>query len=152
MARSALKFVQDRFPQVRTAVDADKPIQIEVLPEDVKQSTRKNHRACAMAVACKRSMHLDGIIVSVKVAWLIKGKKATRYTIPPSVSREITSFDRGAGFMPGTYQLSRPSSTHRLGNGHVGGPDPRNREKARKRPAVRHYTTGIRAILGQATV
>lgn len=151
MAKNALKFVQDRFPQVQSVADATKPVTIEVLPEDVRKSTRKNHQVCAMAVACKRAMNLDGIIVSVRVAWLIKGKRAIRYTVPPSVSREITSFDRGAGFATGTYQLSRPSSTQRLGT-RRGGVDPRNRDKARRRAAVMHYTTGIRAILGQATV
>lgn len=99
-----------------------------------------------MAVACKRKMHADGVIVSMETAYVIKGNKAVRYRVPPSVQREIVSFDREAGFAAGEYMLATTLPCNRLGESEPDrGPHLRTNGKA---PKFRHMTTGIRTVLG----
>jgi hypothetical protein len=141
-----LRIVNKHFPGVTRVEDAKKPITIEVTKEDDKNSKRKNIEECAMAVACKRAFKADGVILARSVAYLIKGTLAVRFQIPPSVAREITSFDRGAGFEPGTYQLSKPtpSMTLEYKKKHAakgGNTDPKGIRKY-------HLTTNIRTVLG----
>lgn len=111
---SALTIVQKVFPNVTRVVDATKDSKIEVTKRDTTSATVRNHKACAMAVACKRKLDLDGVIMSVSTAYLIKGDKATRYHVPPSVSREIVAFDRDAVFEPGDYNLKAICETQKL--------------------------------------
>jgi hypothetical protein len=141
---TALNTVKKFFPKVKSVVDATTPTLIEVTKKDTESKAVKNHSACAMAVACKRKFKLDGVIVSRSIAYLIKGNKARRFLLPASVSREIVSFDRGAGFQPGTYQLERVTKSLQLGPGHP--------QKIKNRDAkikqFRHITTHARSVLG----
>lgn len=147
-ARS-LHIVRNYFPNVTKVRDADKSIHIEVTSADNKSSKVRNHNACAMAVACKRSFHLDGVIVSVKTAYLIKGKEAVRYALPESISREVVSFDREAGFAEGEYQLSVPDKSKRLGRLDNGSGRSKDRHTGTgAKPIFRHRTSGVRAALG----
>lgn len=143
---SALNIVQKFFPGVLEVVDAKRPVRIEVTEQDATKKGIKNHESCAMAVACKRKFNLDGVVISRSTAYLVKGRKARRFKLSPSVSREIVSFDRGAGFAPGNYHLTTFPETQRLGsrretstdgNG-TGNGFPKN---------FRHVTTGIRTSL-----
>jgi len=144
---TALQVVKKFFPQVKTVVDANRNARIKVTGKDEKLANKKSHKTCAMAVACKREFHLDGVIISANRAYLVKGDQARRFELPPSVTKEIVSFDRGAGFEPGTYELSKVSPTARLdhpkrnGTGHSS----RGGDKPRK---FRHKTGGIRIALG----
>lgn len=104
---SALEIVRGYFPGVKEVNDAKKGVEIEVTRPDVSNAERRSHRTCAMAVACKRKMDLDGVIISVKTAYLIKGNKATRYKVPESVSREVVSFDRGSQFESGNLHAAK---------------------------------------------
>ena len=113
---SALQIVRHFHPEVTTVKDAKRNIHIEVLPRDTQVATVKNHKECAMAIACKRRFKLDGVIISVKTAYLIKGKTATRFNLNDSVSREVVSFDRKAGFAPGEYQLNSPGPGRKIGS------------------------------------
>ena len=143
---SALKIVQRRFPQVSKIVDSRKPLSIEVTGRDVNSAKRKDHQVCAMAVACKRKFKLDGVIISVKRAYAIKGNRAVRFDIPETVSREIVSFDRGAEFVPGNYRLNAIPKSSRSGRSTPRAPRPNG---GRKRPYAHiHKTEGIRAVLG----
>lgn len=140
MARNA--FVQKMFPQVTSVVDAKRPRLIEVAASDLKHATVQSHKACAMAVACKRKLRLDGVIMGRKTAYLIRGRKATRYAVPESVAREIVAFDRGARFEPGVYRLmphQRPLGTEKVCGPHASTGQPRR---------YLHVTTGVRALLG----
>ena len=139
---SSLRTVQRWFPEVTSIRDAKEPIEIEVTADDERRSKKLNHKECAMAVACKRSFKADGVILSRTIAYVVTGKSAIRFKVPGSVGREVTAFDRGAHFMPGVYQLSKPD--RRLGKVHGG-----NKPKTGKEPQeFRHITTGIRAVLG----
>lgn len=142
--RTSLKIVQTYFPQVTRVNDAEKPIIVEVTKPDVDWSNDKDHKTCALAVACKRMFHADGVIIGMTVSYIIKGNTATRYSNCATVSREITSFDRKAGFDTGFYHLSAPSPSMRFGvsrtKGTSGKPNP---DKKR----FKHYTRGVRTVV-----
>lgn len=153
MAR-ALSIVQAVFPNVLKVVDAKKDTVTEVTKRDTSSATVRNHKACAMAVACKRKLDLDGVIMSVSTAYLIKGDTATRYLVPEAVSREITSFDRNATFEPGEYRLKAPGRTNRLDFGRHGTVPDRSPKAGNGNfsKRYRHKTEGIRASLGSKGV
>jgi hypothetical protein len=139
----ALHIVRKFFPNVETVKDAKEPITVEVTKTDTRSAKVKNHQACAMAVACKRMLKADGVIVSVVTAYVINGTVATRYHLPESVSREIVSFDRDAGFEPGIYEMNVPEN--KLGAIHAGKKlNTGNGKKVRHK----HQTAGIRTVLG----
>jgi hypothetical protein len=144
---TALQVVKKFFPQVTTIRDASECIQIEVSQRDSDRADKKNHKTCAMAVACKRKLGLDGVIISINTAYLIKGKIAKRYRLPESVAREVVSFDRNAGFAPGQYQLSKVPKSLRLGTQRakrIG----RGKTGTADKEFV-HQTAGIRVVLGK---
>lgn len=142
---TALEIVQKAFPSVTKVVDARKDTEVEVTKRDTTSATVRNHKACAMAVACKRKMDLDGVIMSVSTAYLIKGATATRYKVPSSVSREIVTFDRGAAFEPGEYKLKGICDSQKLDR--VRGAINRSGAPT-KAKRFHHKTTDIRASLG----
>lgn len=143
---SALKTVQKFFPGVRKVVDADRGAKIEVMPTDANPRAQKNHEDCALAVACKRQMNLDGVIISRSKAYLVKGRVARRFNLSPSASREVVSFDRGAGFAPGEYLLSPISPAGKLGTRTGSGRDRSTGTGPNKR--FRHLTANVRTVLG----
>lgn len=141
---SALHSVRKFFPNVKTVLDATRNANIEVTKKDTKSKGVKKHTECAMALACKRKFKLDGVIISKGISYLIKGNKARRFKTTESVSREITSFDRGAGFRPGIYELSKITPGISLG--------PRNRPQYNKNRETKekckyHITEDIRVNL-----
>ena len=141
---SALEIVQKFFPAVKTVEDANRKCLIEVTAHDNSSATVKNHKACAMAVACKRKFKLDGVIVSVKTAYLVKGTHARRFQLSERVSREVVSFDRNGGFAQGEYELNPPMPSSRIGkNSGKRGP-----HKTAGKEHFRHITQGIRSVLG----
>jgi hypothetical protein len=114
---------------------------------DVDSANRKDHKTCAMAVACKRKLGLDGVLISVKTAYLVRGKVAQRYLLPESVSREVVSFDRGAGFAPGKYKLSKMPKSLRLGAARPRRKLGRGKTGGKDKEFI-HHTAGIRVVLG----
>lgn len=140
---TSLGIVKKFFPNVNTVIDGKKSIQVEVTKKDSSSSTVKNHKGCAMAVACKRTFKVDGVIISRNRAYLIKESTAVRYALPASVSREVVSFDRGAGFAEGVYALSRPPK--HISKSKI--PRVRGEQKDYERKFV-HTTSGIRAKIG----
>ena len=144
---SSLRIVQRFFPSVATVNDGTKKTVIEVTTKDAASKAVRDYGHCVMAVACKRQLKLDGVIISRAIAYMIKGTQATRYTLPPSVSREIVSFDRGATFEPGTYELAAICKSKRLGSQRGRHLDP-GRERTGKNVRSRHVTTNIRQVLG----
>lgn len=145
----SLAVVRKFFPNVTSVRDADDSIDVTVTANDDKVSRKKEHDGCAMAVACKRELKLDGVIVARKSAYTIKNNVATRYELPESVSREVVSFDRGAGFAPGDYSMRPPSESRRLGRQTGGGGSRTGTGKPIKR---KHSTANIRAVLGSKAI
>jgi hypothetical protein len=142
---TALQIVKKFFPGVRTVEDARADVDIEVTTKDSSSAAVKNHKACAMAVACKRAQKVDGVIISINTAYLIKGSEAIRYKLPEHVSREVVSFDRKGGFAAGEYTMLKPRGEQRLGKqlsrngkGHGGA----------SKFGPHKQTEGIRTVLG----
>jgi hypothetical protein len=140
----ALANVRKYFPKVERVEDSDTPLQVEVTKADSNSSAVRNKEGCAMAVACKRRMKADGVLVARSVAYIIKGTTATRYQVPMAVQKEIVSFDREAGFAPGTYQLIPENPANRFGEKRKYGPGKLSGKPVR----FQHRTTGIRTALG----
>jgi len=138
---TSLRIVQKHFPNVEIVSDAEKEILIEVTPTDNTSKAVKNPLICAFARACQRAFTADGVIIGLTISYIVKGKKAMRYKNPESVSREIVSFDRKAGFTPGVYQLSPINPASRLGVSHRGGSNSKN-----PKPRHRHVTSRVRVI------
>lgn len=143
---AAINVVRMFFPKVTRVVDATRNATIDVTSTDANSKAVKNHAACAMAVACKRKFQLDGVIISRTTAYLIKGTRARRFRLPESVSREVISFDRGAGFAAGKYALAKIPPGGRLGARPARGKDNAKRDGKPKRE--RHFTTNVRSVLG----
>lgn len=145
----ALTRIQKFVPDVSKVIDAKRDLFIEVTKHDDKAGKKGKHQECALAVACKRKYNADSVLISRSTAYIIKGKKATRFHLPSTVSREITSFDRGAGFEPGVYELHRPS-TKLTGKKH-GGKAPNHSKRDNSRPKrFIHRTSNIRFSLSEA--
>lgn len=142
---NALQIVQEYFPNVNQVQDAKQSITVEVTKRDNESAQVRNHKTCAMAVACKRKTHADGVIVSVATMYVVEGKKAIRYKLPERVSREVISFDRNGGFASGEYTANPPSNDQKLGVGR-GGNGPKTGKG--KKLSRKHLTTGIRTVLG----
>jgi hypothetical protein len=138
---TSLNIVKKFFPEVEHVSDARGSLRVEVTRKDSQSSTVKNHKGCAMAVACKRTFGVDGVVISRDRAYLIKGNKATRFALPESVSREVVSFDRGAGFAEGVYELVKPPKVQT----NTAKPQPRHGEATGYKVKFAHQTTGIRA-------
>src|ERR1051326_6531211 len=103
----ALKIVQKFYQNVTAVKDATKSLEIQVESKDVKSSSVRNHKECALAHACKRLQDVDGVIMSVSTAYIIKGDIAYRYQVPETASRDRKSTRLNSSHIP----LSRmPSS------------------------------------------
>ena len=128
-------------------IDGPYAIEIEVSDDDVGNSKRKDPSHCAIAVAAKRAGKFDAVLASRSRFYAIANGVAFRYKMPNSAVRELTSFDRGASFSPGTYlmaplpqssRLGVPRDNHRAGKPGKSGP-------GRRRTAV---IDNIRASVG----
>lgn len=144
----ALKTIQRFFPKVDHVEDATKPLVIEVTKKDNESAAVKKHDGCALAVACKRKTKSDGVIVGTTTAYIINGHEAIRYKLLGTTTREIVSNDRGAGFDIGVYPLKVPTAANRLGVKR--GKDPVNKGTGKNGAKFRHYTSGIRTVLGSS--
>src|SRR6266852_4227109 len=101
-------------------VDATKDLEICVTKHDINKSSKNDPTNCAAANAAKRILHTD-VEVHISRTYIKKNKKWIRFNTPHSVGREITSFDRGAAFEPGTYILKVVPKSNRLGYTRRGG-------------------------------
>jgi hypothetical protein len=144
---SALQIVQRFFPSVTRVVDATAHAMIDVTKADANSRAVRDHGACAMAVACKRKLHLDGVVMSRSVAYLVKDRQAVRYRVMQHLTRELVAFDRGGTFEPGTYALRKPEAERALG-ARRGGVATASPKKKKKRAGLRHFTGHIRTALG----
>lgn len=114
-AQSPLKTVKKFYPDVTKVVDAPQGLAVTVGWEDVEEAIRRDPQHCAVANACERSLHLDGALISKSVAYLVKGRVATRYIIPNVISKQIAEFDSLGDFMEQTFKFYAPGPTQQLG-------------------------------------
>lgn len=131
-----------------TAVlDGPYSVEIEVSEADVGNSRRKDPGHCAIAVAAKRAGKFDAVLASRSRFYGITNGVAFRYKMPNSAVRELTSFDRGASFSPGTYSMGPLPQSSRLGvprDNHTAGKSGKS-GPGRRRTAV---IDNIRASVG----
>lgn len=135
------------FTYVTRIKDADEPIWVKVTKWDTQTGKKKDQGQCALARACVREKQADGAVINIGTSYIIKGNVATRYKTSTGVGREITSFDRGAGFEPGEdYLLSAMPPTTRLDAPRRDNPFVKGAGKPKpSRPVVhRHHTENIR--------
>ena len=145
----SLTVVQHFFPKVEEVVDAAKPIYVAVTKKDCDHADVRSHKTCALAVACRRSLKADGVIIGLTTSYIIKGKTATRYKLNNSIGREITSFDRKAGFAIGLYSLVPISPANRLGTKRAYDPIRKAKNGNGRTPKFKHFTTGVRTQLSR---
>ena len=118
-------------------IDANKAIVVDVTKADCNKADRKNPEQCALARAVEREYKGKGVVAAYffrSCAWLEYKDKLVRYHLPPSTQKEVVSFDRGAGFMPGRYQLSGVAKSGTMAE---------IQRRSRKRPG-RHQPVGTR--------
>lgn len=138
--------IRVNFPAVTVVKDATKSIKVSVTKADSDTGRKKNPEQCALARSCMRQNIADGAIIGISYCWLIKGSTATRYKTSIGVSREITSFDRHAGFQPGIdYVLGKVSRSSRMGGKRGKERDP-NRKRGCEPKIVKHRTVNIRKL------
>lgn len=147
MATAMTKWAKERGLEI---VDATQSLHIDLKPHDIKMGTRKKAKECAFACAAKR---IDRTIKHAffyrSTAWLEKDDgKLVRYMLPTSVQREIISFDRGGGMMPGEYLMKPPAKSQSLDAVKVYSAKTaaHRGRKTKTKGIVRHYTGGIRSI------
>lgn len=133
------------FPQVDVVKDATKAVVVEVTAQDNNNADVKNHLTCALAIASKRVLNADGVIIGLTTSWVIKGRVAIRYHNAETATREITSFDRNAGFDTGSYLLSPAAPGARLGS--VRSSNPNRRGNGNRKRLFRHFTRNVRTTL-----
>lgn len=140
----SLQIVKRFYPDVETIRDAKRPMTIQVTPRDTR-ALPKDHRHCALAMACQRLDGINGALISMRTVYLVRGTVATRYEVPERVSREIVAFDRGGHFAPGIYTLLRAQKRNPRGS-YTGKGKPnrgqgrlRHRPTSNIRPSLLHY-------------
>jgi hypothetical protein len=144
--RNALDIVRYYHPEVKTVKDALKDKTFVVTKRDCREGTSLSVENCALARSIRRQY--DGVILSLSVAYLVKGRAARRYLVPVGLAREITTFDRDHDFVPGSYRLRAPYKGSRLGAHRTPGKrnlDKNTHDKKKKRA---HRTTGVRMLKG----
>lgn len=146
---SALSIVRKHYPKVTKVVNARGGVVLEVNENDLKLAAKnmKDHKACAIATACKQHLGAEGAIVSTRTMYLINGTTATRYLVSTRAATELVSYDRGAGFTAGTYSLLKPPRQAPRGSGtrHAGDPRPGKLKHRKLARSVR--AAGIRSAL-----
>jgi len=96
-------------------VEARAPLTVEVDKGDIKKALKKNARCCAFARAAKRGQpEIKNAYFFRCTAYLEYADRMVRYHLPPSVQKEIVSFDRAKIMAPGTYQLSPKTKSQTL--------------------------------------
>lgn len=112
----SLHRVKKFFPKVETVSDETrKRASVTVRETDTTKAVPGDFSTCALALAACRQLKVDGAIIGLSFSYLIKGTHATRYSTPPTVAREMVSFDRHSDFDIGTYHLAPVCPAARLG-------------------------------------
>jgi hypothetical protein len=127
-------------------IDSRRNIVVEVSSKDCK-AAEGNPKDCALARAVKREYKGKGVLAAYFLrtsAWLEYEDKLVRFDLPISVQKEIVSFDRGAGFAPGKYSLSKVPPSSKLGTRPR---PPGKRSNGRGRRTVIHRTEGVRNVV-----
>lgn len=104
-------YVQKRAEEIGLPiVDGGAPVMVAVTEHDVVNAKKANSKHCALARASLRVVGVAAAYFFRTTAYLEYQDRMVRYSLPPSVQKEIVSFDRARMFAPGVYQLTPPSA------------------------------------------
>ena len=90
-------------------VEAPSPTTVVVTQNDIVNAKAKNSKSCAFSLAARRKPGVVGAYFFLTTAYLQYKDQMVRYKLPPSVQKEIVSFDRSKIVAPGSYQLVPPA-------------------------------------------
>lgn len=92
--------------------DSKSPLILEVTPEDVENSSRRQPGSCAAAKAVMRQEHTTKAYIYRSKAYILRtnGNKEyyERYEVPNSLRIELGAFDKEGEFEPQEFKLSKP--------------------------------------------
>ena len=83
-----------------------------VTSSDVINATKANSKLCALSRAAMRLPGVNAAYFFRSTAFVEYGDEMVKYQLPPSVQKEIVSFDRAKIFAPGVYQLAAVSPSN----------------------------------------
>ena len=133
----------------KPVINSKRRILIDISPRDVKKGATRDPGSCAAAQCLMRTVpNIKSARVHMRMTYIEFDDHWERLHTPTSLAREITAFDRGARFYPGSYNLRPLSPAERAkydSPGRPGGADKTNRNK-RVRPY--HVTEGVRGRSG----
>ena len=95
-------------------VDADSPIELSIEARDIKKAKKNDPGQCAAALALQREYKTEARVFIGRI-YLKRKNKWIRYITPIGIAREITAFDRGSSFEPGTFRVNPAPPSSRLG-------------------------------------
>lgn len=127
--------------------DADEAVTVQITKTDVRKGALKNSNSCAAAQALCRAGHCDEARVHFSRAYLRKGKKWIRFSVPMALRNEILAFDRGGEFAAGDYRLVPVQPTVRLdapSKRPYGGNDGSSPQRGNRPKRPYHVATGVR--------
>jgi len=130
-------------------VDAENPIIVTVTKDDVVKAKKKDSTMCALSRASARLPGVRRGYFFRSMAYLEYANRMVRYVLPPSVQKEIVSFDRSQMFAEGAYQLSpcgnlRQRHRDRDRSGEIRrAKEKRQVAKSAKGPGDRRFLSGI---------
>lgn len=131
-------------PKGLPIVDAKRPIDIDVIPTDVRKGNKGSATTCAYAVAIKRQTHCVEARVFRTVTYVTYKTRIVRYKTPEAAARELIAFDRGGSFQADVYRFRPfPKSLRLVSNGGSRKPTGPKKSKSRKK-RVHHVTTMVR--------
>jgi hypothetical protein len=131
-------------------------LEIELTAGDIKAARRKDAQNCAFAQSVKRTERaVAAYVFRTKFYIEYKDKTIVRYILPPSMQKEVVSFDRSGEMDPGHYRLSPIPKSLTLDRQRAAGkkwrkenPQP-SMPPSGKKKKVPHHTKNIRAGANQ---
>lgn len=87
-------------------VEATEPLPITLSYGDIEKACQKDSSMCAFSRAAKRNHRCANAYFLRSTAYIEYKDKVVKYQLPPSMQKEIVSFDRSKVMAPGHYRLS----------------------------------------------
>jgi hypothetical protein len=129
-------------------IDAKRALDVKITAADCKGAVPHNQTKCAIARALKRSGAKEAYVLRT-TAWIDDGDHLVRYALPPSLQKEVVSFDRSGDFRPGSYALS-PAPNAKRNRAQRAGKHPqkvarrRLKKATNRKPRKAHRSEGVR--------
>lgn len=105
----------------RAATNSHRGLRFKITPRDIENGQPNDPCACAAALALRRTLGADEVLVYRDVTYARKKNEAVRYKTSAQLRLETIVFDREGNFFPGEYELgpgpiSKPPKAKRSGS------------------------------------